>query len=92
MRGFVYGQGVRCAGGSLLRLYTKIASGTNLRTPDFLERDPPVLERSADLGEVIRPGESRFYFVSYRDPIVLGSCPSTSTFNATPTAIVTWSP
>jgi hypothetical protein len=41
---------------------------------------------------VIPPGGTRFYFVTYRDPFVLGGCPATSTFNATTIGRVTWSP
>jgi hypothetical protein len=41
---------------------------------------------------VIQAGESRWYLVYYRDPIVLGGCPATSTFNATQTGQVTWWP
>jgi hypothetical protein len=40
---------------------------------------------------VIQPGESRWYIVSYRDPIVLGGCPAPGTFNATQTGRVDWS-
>jgi hypothetical protein len=61
--------------GRLLRLYTKLAGGSGLARRDFLERDPTVSARSAELGDVIGPGESRLYFVSYRDPVVLGGCP-----------------
>jgi hypothetical protein len=35
---------------------------------------------------------SHYYLVYYRDPIVLGGCPASSTFNATQTGMVTWSP
>ena len=90
--GVLHGQGVRCVEGHLLRLYTKLAPDAVLRAPDFLERDPPVSSRSAELGDVIAPGESRLYFASYRDPVALGGCFGTSLMNATPTAIVTWAP
>ena len=39
--------------------------------------------RVAALGSVVLPGESRWYFVYYRDPIVLGGCPAIRTFNGT---------
>jgi hypothetical protein len=38
----------------------------------------------------IQPGGTRFYAVYYRDPIVPGGCPATSTFNVTQTQLVTW--
>jgi hypothetical protein len=90
--GFVYGQGVRCVGGSLNRLFTKTAVAGSVTAPDFGAGDPTVSARSAARGDVIHPGESRYYLVYYRDPIVLGGCPATSTFNATQTGQTTWWP
>jgi hypothetical protein len=89
--GLVFGQGVRCAGGSLKRLYTKTASGGSITAPDFGAGDPMISSRSAALGDFILAGQSRWYLVYYRDPTVLGGCPSTSTFNATQTGRVDWS-
>jgi Tol biopolymer transport system component len=90
--GIVYGQGVRCVGGALKRLFTKTADGGGLIAPDFGAGDPQVSVRSAALGDTILAGQSRWYFVYYRDPVVLGGCPPISTFNATQTGQVTWSP
>jgi Tol biopolymer transport system component len=90
--GSVYGQGVRCAGGSLLRLYNKVASGGSITAPSFGAGDPSVSARSAAKGDPIRAGGSRWYFVYYRDPTVLGGCPGASRFNTTQTGVVTWSP
>jgi hypothetical protein len=89
--GVLEGQGVRCAGGSTLRLYVKHASAGSIRAPDFPNGEATVSARSAALGSVIQPGESRWYLVLYRDPTVLGGCPATSTFNATQTGRVDWS-
>jgi hypothetical protein len=55
--GIVYGQGVRCVGGSLLRLYAKSASLGSVTMPG--PGDPTVSARSAAKGDVIQPGESR---------------------------------
>ena len=90
--GLVYGQGVRCVGGALLRLFTKTASGGSITVPDYSGGDPTVSARSAAKGNPISAGQSRWYLVFYRDPIVLGGCSSASTFNATQTGLVTWSP
>jgi Tol biopolymer transport system component len=90
--GLVFGQGVRCVGGSLKRLYTKTASGGSITAPDFDVPDPTVSARSATLGDPISAGQSRWYLVYYRDPTVLGGCPSGSTFNATQTGEIAWSP
>jgi hypothetical protein len=84
--------GVRCTSGTFKRLYTKQASGGSISAPDFTAGDPQVSVRSASLGDVILAGQSRWHFVYYRDPNVLGGCPASSTFNCTQTGQVTWSP
>jgi Tol biopolymer transport system component len=88
----VFGQGVSCLGGSFERLYTKVASGGSIVAPDMSAGDPAVSARSAILGDPIQAGQSRWYVVYYRDPIVLGSCPLSSSFNATQTGEVVWLP
>jgi hypothetical protein len=87
--GFVFGQGIRCAAGTLKRLYTKTAVGGSITAPQ--PGDPTVSARSAALGDAISAGQSRWYLVYYRDPNVLGGCPAASTFNATQTGQVAWS-
>jgi hypothetical protein len=90
--GAVYGQGVRCVGGTLKRLFTKSAINGSITAPDFLVDSDTVSVRSAAKGNPISAGESRWYLVFYRDPIVLGGCPAASTFNATQTGLVSWAP
>ena len=90
--GAVYGQGVRCVGGILKRLFAKSAVFGGVTMPDFGAGDPSVSARSAAKGNIISAGQSRWYLVFYRDPIVLGGCPSTSTFNATQSGRVDWNP
>jgi hypothetical protein len=90
--GVVYGQGVRCVGGTLKRLFAKAAVAGSVTIPNFGAGDATVSARSAAKGNVIAPGQVRTYLVFYRDPTVLGGCPSSSTFNATQTGVVTWSP
>jgi hypothetical protein len=90
--GAVYGQGVRCVGGSITRLGAKHASGGSMTIPDFEAGDPQVTAASAAKGDQIRAGDSRYYLVYYRDPAVLGGCPASSTFNATQAGRVEWSP
>jgi Tol biopolymer transport system component len=90
--GVVYGQGVRCVGGSLRRLYSKSAVMGSITVPEIVHGDMPVSARSAELGDVIQPGQSRWYLVYYRDPVVLGGCPAGSTFNSTQTGRVDWMP
>jgi len=90
--GVVYGQGVRCFGGSLKRLYTGSALDFSNFFPVWPQDDRPLSEVSAAKGSPISPGQNRWYLVFYRDPVVLGGCPSGSTFNATQTGQVTWMP
>ena len=90
--GSVFGQGVRCVGGSLRRLYVRNAVGGSISVPNLLAGEPSVSARSATLGDTISSGSERWYAVYYRDPIVLGGCIATSTFNVTQTLDVTWSP
>jgi phosphatidylinositol-3-phosphatase len=86
--GAVFGQGVRCAGGSLKRLYVKTASGGVASAPGL--GDASVSARSAALGDTITAGATRYYGVYYRDPTVLGACPAASTFNITQSESVLW--
>ena len=90
--GQVFGQGVRCATGVLKRLYVKAASGGSILAPNFGAGDISIPARSASVGDPISAGQSRWYLVYYRDPIVLGGCSVLSTFNATNTAQVLWQP
>jgi len=90
--GIAYGQGVRCVGGSLKRLFSKRASSGSVTIPDASIGEPSVSDRAAAKGDPIPVGHSRFYLVFYRDPVVLGGCPPSQTFNATQTAEVSWGP
>jgi Tol biopolymer transport system component len=90
--GVVYGQGLRCVGGTTKRLFAKSAVAGSITVPNFGAGDPSVSARSAAKGDVIAAGQSRWYLVFYRDPVVLGGCPATSTFNATQTGRIVWSP
>ena len=90
--GLVYGQGIRCVGGALKRLYSKSAVGGSITAPDFGAGDPSVSARSAAKGDPISPAQSRWYMVYYRDTTLLGGCPATSNFNSTQTGQVSWAP
>ena len=88
--GVPYGDGIRCVGGALKRLYIKNAVGGSITAPAGLE--PPVSVRSAALGQPIPPGSTRFYMVYYRDGQIFGCPPSpgTATFNGTSGRSVKW--
>ena len=62
----VFGDGVRCVGGALKRMYVHSAVGGALLVP--AAGDLSVSARSAALGDPIAPGSMRAYQVYYRDP------------------------
>ena len=88
--GVVFGQGVRCVSGALKRLYVRSAVGGSISVPQGA--DPHVAAQSATLGDPIGGGQHRYYMAYYRDPVVLGGCPATSTFNGTDAEDVLWAP
>jgi hypothetical protein len=71
--GVVFGDGLRCAGGSLKRLYTASATSGTLVVPG--PSDPTISARSAAAGDPLAPGNVRYYQAYYRDP-VLTFCPA----------------
>jgi hypothetical protein len=86
--GAAFGDGVRCIGGSLLRLAVKQASGGQSHYPG--PGDPTISQRSAALGQPIAAGTQRFYQTYYRDPSLGYACLGNSTFNVTNGVIVDW--
>ena len=89
--GVVFGDGVRCAGGSLKRLFAKNASGGTAHAP--ATGDPTITVQSTNLGDPIFPlsGQVRYYQAYYRDPS-LSFCPAPSgnTFNVSSMITITW--
>ena len=85
----VFGDGLRCVGGSLKRLYVENAVGGTASAPGA--GDPPVTQQSANLGDPIAPGSMRWYQVYYRDPN-LGFCPSPpgNSWNVSNGLRITW--
>jgi len=85
----VYGDGLRCTGGTLRRLYTKSASGGEASAPGL--GDPPITVRSAQLGVPIPADGRRYYQVYYRDANA-GYCaaPQGSTFNVSSAVRINW--
>jgi len=63
--GVVFGDGVRCANGTLKRLYTKSAVGGSCTAPTG--GDYSITYRSLQLGDPILPGSPRYYQRYYRD-------------------------
>jgi hypothetical protein len=88
--GVSFGQGILCLAGNLKRLYLKYASQGSITAPQA--GDLSVHAVSAAQGDTIAPGSHRYYGVYYRDPIVLGGCPPSNTFNITQQLDVVWTP
>ena len=85
----VFGDGVRCAAGTLKRLYVKNASGGVVSAP--AGADPSVTTQSANLGDPIAPGSMRWYQVYYRDPnLAFCPAPAGNAFNVSTGLAVTW--
>ena len=87
--GTMFGDGVRCVGGSLLRLYQRNAANGIFEAP--IVGEPALPDRSAQLGDSIPPGSPRYYQAYYRDPSS-GFCPAPAgaTFNITNAVAITW--
>jgi DNA-binding beta-propeller fold protein YncE len=84
-----YGDGIRCTGGHLKRLYAKSAVAGVVTAPDT--GDPSVTARSAALGDPIAPGSIRYYQVYHRDPApAFCPTPTGGTFNVTNAYRITW--
>ncbi|HEV8113894.1 MAG TPA: S8 family serine peptidase [Planctomycetota bacterium] len=85
----IFGDGLRCVGGSLKRLYAKSASGGVVYAPHA--GDPSITARSAALGDPIASGDTRYYMTYYRDPSP-SFCPTPpgGTFNASNALSIVW--
>jgi hypothetical protein len=84
-----FGDGLRCVGGVLKRLYVKTAVGGIVTAPQA--GDPSISARSAALGDPIAPGSTRYYQVYYRDldPVYCPS-PNGGTFNSSTGMSIQW--
>ena len=87
--GLVFGDGVRCAGGQLLRLAAKNAVAGVARFPE--PGEPSISARAAELGAPIPAGGTRYYQTYYRDPSAM-FCPppAGNTWNVTQGVTVVW--
>ena len=87
--GALFGDGVRCVGGALLRLYVRSAANGIFEAP--LAGELSIPDRSALLGDTLVPGSARYYQAYYRDPST-GFCPAPAgaTFNITNAVAITW--
>jgi hypothetical protein len=87
----LYGDGLRCVGGSLKRLYIKTASAGVVTAP--LQNDARITTRSAALGDPILAGQVRQYQVYFRDSVA-SFCPTPTgaNFNISNGLKVAWGP
>ncbi len=85
----LYGDGLRCTGGLLKRLFNQNALGGAVSFPNG--SDPSISARSAALGAPIPVGATRTYQVYYRDPNPAFCAPPTgSTFNISNAVAIFW--
>jgi hypothetical protein len=87
----IYGDGLRCAGGVLKRMYVKTSVSGMLTAPEA--GDPSASARSAALGDPIPTDSTRVYHVYYRD-LSSSFCPEPqgSWFNVSHALSVQWAP
>ncbi|MBK7643226.1 MAG: hypothetical protein IPJ19_09270 [Planctomycetes bacterium] len=84
-----FGDGLRCAGGLLKRLYVKSAVGGAANAP--LAGDPSVSAQSASLGDPIASGTSRWYQAYYRDANQsFCPAPTGNTYNISNAVRINW--
>lgn len=87
--GATFGDGVRCASGTLKRLGVKSCVEGAAYYPG--SGDLSITRRSAALGDPIPSGGTRYYQVYYRDPNpAFCAAPLGSTWNVTNGVVVTW--
>lgn len=87
--GAPFGDGVRCVGGTLKRLYVKNAVGGAVSAPAVGEDS--ITTRSAFLGDSITAGSTRYYQVYSRDPdLSFCAAPQGSSFNISNGIQVQW--
>ena len=84
-----FGDGLRCVGGALRRLYVESALGGVAYAPQAGEAS--ITARSAALGDAIAPGSTRHYQVYYRHPDpAFCPAPAGDTFNASNGRTIVW--
>ncbi len=86
-----FGDGLRCVGGSLKRLYVKTAASGAVLVPGA--GDAAISARSAALGDPIPVDGSRLYHAYYRDlSTTFCPVPQGDTFNSSNAMSVHWAP
>jgi hypothetical protein len=84
-----FGDGLRCVGGSLKRLFIKNAINGAAIAPQ--SGDLSVSARAAVLGDTITAGSTRYFYTYYRDPsATFCPAPPGNTFNITSQFAIPW--
>jgi hypothetical protein len=83
-----FGDGTRCIGGVLKRLAVKTAVGGAASFPQA--GDPSITTQSANLGDPIAPGSTRYYQAYYRDSDLSFCVAAPSTFNVSQAISIVW--
>jgi hypothetical protein len=84
-----FGDGLRCAGGTLKRIGVKSAVGGAALYPG--PGDLGIRARSAQLGDTIPSGGTRYYQTYYRDPnAAFCPAPAGNTWNVTNGITIVW--
>ena len=84
-----FGDGLRCVGGALKRLYANNAAGGVATAPHH--GDPSITARSAALGDPIAPGSTRYYQTYYRDPnLSFCAAPAGNSWNVSSAMRIQW--
>ena len=87
----IFGDGLRCTGGALKRLYTHDAVGGVVSAPQAGELS--VSARSAALGDTIAAGTTRYYQTYYRDPqLAFCASPPGNSWNVSSGLAIVWNP
>jgi len=81
-----YGNGLRCVGGTLKRLYSHNAVGGTVSAPQGA--DLSITARSAAMSHPILPGQTKYYMTYYRDPSP-GFCTGLG-FNSSNAVAILW--
>ena len=86
-----FGDGLRCTGGALKRLYVKNAVGGVASAP--APGNPSVSQQSAALGDPLAAGARRYLQAYYRDAnAAFCPAPQGSTFNVSSGLVLDWAP
>jgi hypothetical protein len=84
-----FGDGLRCAAGNLKRIGIKTASAGHAIYPQA--GDLGIRARSAQLGDTIPSGGTRYYQTYYRDPsATFCAAPPGNTYNITNGVTIVW--